>query len=84
MRGLRPLLTDAEILWALTLLLMVVALMLLSATASIMNESTPPRRVPQWIRIPTAIALVGFLLAAGTAVCLSLVRAVRALVRHWR
>ncbi len=84
MRILRPLLRDAEILWALALLLLLVALMLLSATASIMNGGGEPRVAPLWIHIPTAIALVGFLLTAGAALCLSLVRAVRALARHRR
>jgi hypothetical protein len=82
MRILRPLLEDAGILWSVALLLLLVALMLLSASASIMDASTPPGRAPQWIHVPTVMALVGFLLTAGAALGLSLVRAARALAHR--
>jgi hypothetical protein len=82
MRSLRPLLRDTNCLWSVALLLLLVALMLLSASASIMDASTPPRRVPQWIHVPTGMALVGFLLTAGAALGLSLVRAAGALAHR--
>jgi hypothetical protein len=82
MRILRPLLRDMNCLWSVALLLLLLTLLLLSASASIVDASTPPRPAPPWVQIPALIALGGFLLTAGAALGLSLIRAARALARH--
>jgi hypothetical protein len=41
------------------------------------SPSAAPAAPPLWVHIPTVIALVGFLLVAGVALCLSLCRVVR-------